>query len=177
MSFTDAFPEFNSAPPLLEGEHPPDQKYLVDNLRRQQLIDLAAAWNLEIDDNAPKHVMLIAMRRHEGAGTFRTDCPNPLMLQRASRRPDDRRLDRATEAGKTPEEVDRLDYLRCGGILRKEEDGPGTMKALRELAKAKGINTFGLGKAEIQAKLDALANPNVVESPVTPEAPETHGTA
>ena len=154
MSFQEAFPELKSTAPLLEGEHAADRKYLVDNLRRQQLIDLAAAWDLEIDDKAPKHVILIPMREAEGKGIFLTPCPHPLMLARASRKTDDRRLDRATEAGMTLEEVVQLDYLRLGGILRKEEDGPGTMKDLRARAKALGINTFGQTKVWIQEQLD-----------------------
>lgn len=154
MSFQDAFPELKSTAPLMEGEHSADRKYLVDNLRRQQLIDLAAAWNLEIAENAAKHVILIKMQEAEGQGVFLTPCPNPQLLAKAGRKADNRPLDRAAQAGKTPEEVERLDRLRTGGILRKEEDGPGTMKALRELAKAKGINTFGKSKPWIQEQLD-----------------------
>ena len=154
MSFQEAFPELKSTAPLLEGEHAADRKYLVDNLRRQQLIDLAAAWNLEIDGNAPKHVILPAMQRAEGKGVFLTPCPHPLMLQRASRKTDDRPLDRAAQAGKTTEEVARLDFKRLGGILRKEDDGPGTMKDLRARAKALKINTYGKGMVWIQEQLD-----------------------
>ena len=123
MNFLEAFPETKVAPPQMPGmpAHQPSQ---LHHLRLAQLRDIARAWEIQIDMDAPKPSIMPAMLQAEQSGTFRTPAKHEAWLRRAMVDPDERySLDPATSAGMTQSEYEDLledRQRRKGGRPRKE---------------------------------------------------------
>lgn len=148
MSFQDAFPELQSAPPTRSGQIPMAQT-LLTALRRQQLVDLARAYDIPILPGATKNEMLPAMIAQEQQGIFRTPPKRPWYLQKAQQTTD-------TPHIPMPENPDLQKVIpkvkkAFPGSERKER-----FEELRQLAKKNGINTYKMKLADLEAALEGV---------------------
>ena len=124
----------NPTPPRLTGEMAPPTKLAF--LRRQQLVDLARAYDVEIPRDGTKNEILPAMYAAESRGVFRKEPIRPYYLMKANRRPDDPPLDhppfKDTEGADLPLPSHRELQIQC---------------------KAEGINCFGMNSEQMARAL------------------------
>ena len=125
MNFQEAFPETKVPPPQMPGMAP-HQPSVLHSLRVAQLRDLARAYEIKIDMDAPKPQIMPAMLQAEQSGIFRTPAKHAVFLRRASVDPDNRsQLDPATSAGMEPQEYEAFleeRQRRRGGRPKKEPE-------------------------------------------------------
>ena len=148
-SSLESFPELRSTPPVLMGETPLPATALTA-LRRQQLTDLARAFEIEIPDNATKKEMLYPLQAAEQQGVFKTQPKHPWYLLRANRNPDDPYVPlppnpddpvAAPEPVSEPAPVKRMLPKRAEGSYRRRQ----------RLLKAKGVKgAYGITAQAMQ---------------------------
>lgn len=106
---------------------------ILGTARRQQLVDLAYAYDIPVPKDGTKAQMLPIMVEHEQQGTFRGQPKRPEYLVKAMRNPDDPPVD--WEAHRPPDiDVNNFHHLQ-------------------RVAKEYGVNSFGKGRDELEAEL------------------------
>jgi hypothetical protein len=103
-------------------------------LRRQQLIDLAKAFDIDVPQDATAPELREHLRKHEEQGAFRQPPKRPEYYVKASRSPDDPPVDWESHRAQT---VSKDDF-----------------RMLQKLAKDNGINSFGKGAEELWDELE-----------------------
>lgn len=169
--FKQVFPELKSAPPTMMGNIPlPEAK--VTALRRQQLVDLARAFDIEIPPGATKNQMLPSLINAEQQGVFLGQAKNPWYLQKAGRTSDIRYVD----IGENPElavtitmELESKPVVTSSPPVQAvDPNAPRRTRTGRtetdyhrkqRLLKGQGVNAFGWTK---QAVNEAAAEHGIV---------------
>jgi hypothetical protein len=116
-------------------------------LRRQQLHDLARAFDIPVDPNSTKEAVLYPLMAAEQRGVFKEPAPHPYYLEKAMRDPD---------GPKTPL---TLPYPDVPKKTRKR--GNASFRKLQKAAAALGVATVGMTVKELE---DAIANEVTGES-------------
>jgi hypothetical protein len=135
MLFLDTFPELTAAPPTLPGE-PTRAATVLDQLRRQQLHDLARAFDIDVPKDGTKKEILPPLLAAEASGIFRTQPKRPEYLAKAGRSADEPPSD---EWLKHRIDTDTMD-----------------IRHLRELAKKHDINSFQKSAEALRSELEAV---------------------
>lgn len=129
------FPERTAVPPRMPGQ-PVISASVVATARRQQLVDLAKAFNIPIKADGTKAEILPVMVEAEQQGVFREQPKRPEYLVKAMRDPDGPPVD--WESHRAPElDVNNFHHLQ-------------------RIAKEHGVNSFGKGREALQAELKDL---------------------
>ena len=142
MQFQDSSPELQANPPQLPGEMDISGTAL-SRLRLSQLRDLARAFEIPVDLDAPKLTIMPAMMAAEQRGVFRVKPSRPYYYLRAGRSPDDpplehgdvfdeegRYRDRVTE---TPPPEDQEPYADLQARVRELWPAFNVVGAKREV--------------------------------------------
>ena len=155
--FQEAFPERTAAAPTLPGQ-PTITGTVLTQMRRQQLHDLAKAFRVQVPADGTKDQILPSLVAAEQQGVFRQQPIDPYYFHKAQRDAD--RLE------PMPPGLEPLD-ARPGQPAATtsppavvEVTGPvqapvPSIGELRAACKARGINSFGKGKAALMEALDA----------------------
>ena len=87
-AFQQSYPELDAQPPVMEGETatPPTP---LKRMRRQQLHDLARAWDIPVENGGTKDKILPILMAAEETGTFRLPPKNPEFARKAMRNSDE----------------------------------------------------------------------------------------
>lgn len=102
MRIDQAFPERQAMPPQLNTGAPqiqPPVGSLLAGLRRQQLLDLASAFDVAVSRDGTLQQLLPPLLQAEQEGVFQREALRPAYLKRATRTPDDPPLPAMEQAG------------------------------------------------------------------------------
>lgn len=103
-AFQEMFPELGAQKPVMEGEMPQAPSPL-GAMRRQQLHDIARAWEIKVELDGTKPDILPALIAAERAGVFKHPPKHPEFARKAMRNSDEPPL-----APLAPVEVEMPDY-------------------------------------------------------------------
>ena len=148
MQFQEAFPELTAKPPRVTGRTAmPVTK--LENLRLQQLRDLARAYEIQIDMDAPKDRILPALAAAEASGTFNHPAKHELYLLKAARNADEEIVDHA------PYDSSGTYPLKQKTPLAMAAKGPDEMShaELQQACKQSGVNSFGMSAEQMRGEL------------------------
>ena len=145
MQFQDAFPELTAQAPHVHGTPLPAQTVL-QRLSRQQLRDLARAYEIEVPRDGTKDDLLPAMISAEKSGIFRQPPKSPYHLEKAAR-----------DRDKRPEPLSLTDpdLITDSGLYRPASEMED--KELRAILKDARINTFGMGRKQMEDLVESGA--------------------
>ena len=87
-AFQELFPELGAQTPLMEGEMPQAPSPLK-KMRRQQLHDIARAWEIPVENGGTKPAILPALMAAERNGVFKFPPKHPEYARKASRNSDE----------------------------------------------------------------------------------------
>ena len=87
-AFQEMYPELGAQEPLMEGEMASTPTPLK-RMRRQQLHDLARAWDIPVENGGTKETILPALMAAERAGVFKTPPKHPEFARKAMRNSDE----------------------------------------------------------------------------------------
>lgn len=118
-------------------------------MRRQQLHDLARAYQISVPPDGTKEEILPSLVSAERAGVFRTRRPDPYWFAKAQRDPD---RPEPMQSGLQPPEAREQPPASAAHHM---DAPPASMAELRAACKAAGINSFGKSKEALLAELDA----------------------
>lgn len=146
MTFQDIFPERQAEPPKFPGQVITET--VLTKLRLSQLRDLARAFEIQADLDAPKPGILPALMAAEKQGVFRQPPSRPYYLLRAGRHPDE-----------PPLEHD--DIYDAEGRIRTQQSEPaaGGLREYHALRKQvqelhPGVDLKGKKADELEGMLD-----------------------
>lgn len=154
-TFQEAFPELTAQAPHVHGNPMPSRSKLTQ-LSRQQLRDLARAYEIEVPKDGTKDQMLPAMINAEQSGIFRGPVKSEYHLMKAAR-------DRDSSRG-IPMTLPDPDLIEDTGLYRPASEMGD--KQIRAILKDAGINTFGMGRKQME---------ELVESGGKQERPDSQG--
>ena len=143
MSFKQMFPEAEvmANPPALMGR-PAMPRSPLNALTREQLSDIAVAFDLDCNRDGTKEEIMPAILQAEASGRFQKPAKDPYRLTKASKNADEwkawREAGQAMPAFEMPDEE------------RKEAD---SWQMLRARGKQAGLNIYGKTREEILAML------------------------
>lgn len=138
MQFKEAFPELSPQPPQMAGA-PNRPATALNRLRRQALVDLAKAYDLPIDPDAPKSDLLPALIDAEKRGVFNDPPEHPYYLRKAAYNPD------------LPHENNDWGNPPPGGPQRGRPQSD--FRRLQKLGARLGVARVGMTKAELEAAI------------------------
>ena len=87
-AFQEMFPELSAELPLMAGDLP-QAPSVLGKMRRQQLSDIARAWEIPVKMSGTKPEMMPLLLAAESAGTFRTPPIHPEFARKAMRNSDE----------------------------------------------------------------------------------------
>lgn len=148
----------NPLPPMMPGEMITQSK--LNALRRSQLVNLAMAFNIQVDPDAPKSELLHFMIRAEQTGKFRTKPSSMYYMLLATNDPDVRRPRHEQDAFENA----LAQAAEDEGIIRQaaKQAYPPDGRSLQDLqaeAQALGINVMAKSAAQLR-RLIAEAKPS-----------------
>lgn len=144
QAFQQRYPELDATPPLIAGEMPQAPTPL-NQMRRQQLHDLARAWEIQVPNGGTKKEILPMLIAAEAAGVFQRPAVHPEFARKASRNSDDPPLPKLTSVAPPARMVgpEIPDY------------GNMDMEQLIKACGAKGIDTARRGGDYMIKQLEA----------------------
>ena len=132
MDFKQAFPEATAARPQLPGQ-PISELTPLDRMRRQQLHDLARAYEIAVPADGTKPQIMPALKAAQSEGIFNKSALHPEFLAKAARNADD------------PPSDAWMDYI--------PKAVSNTIKDVRALCKENDINSFQMSEDEMRSAL------------------------
>ena len=138
----EQYPELDATAPLMDGESPMNHTPL-DRMRRQQLHDVARAWEIPVELDGTKKDILPMLKAAEGRGVFRQPPIHPEFAKRALRNSDDPRASHVVPGTMIPVDTKTPDYRSMD------------MTQLIEVCGAKGIDTERRGGDWMIKQLEA----------------------
>ena len=147
-AFQQSYPELDAQPPVMAGETATPQTPLK-RMRRQQLHDLATAWEIPVENGATKDSMMPMLLAAEKAGTFRLPPKNPEFARKAMRNSDERPLpplkaDECPIGPTVPVKTEMPDYRSMD------------LEGLTQACRAKGIDNSRRGGDWMVKQLEAF---------------------
>ena len=128
QTFSEMFPELGAPPPTVTGQTPTSLTALTQ-LRRQQLHDLAKAYEVEVKPDGTKVEILPALQAAEQNGVFKKSAIHPYYLRKAAYNSD--------------RPYENLDW---GSPPKgKRPDNVGDYRAMQKRAKELGLGMKGVG--------------------------------
>ncbi len=137
-AFQEMFPELGAQEPVMEGEMPQAPSPLK-KMRRQQLHDIARAWEIPVELDGTKPNILPALMAAERSGVFKHPPKHPEFARRAARNSDEPPLPPLA-----PARVEMPDYASMN------------MSQLIANCEAKGIDTDRRGGHYMIEQLEGL---------------------
>jgi hypothetical protein len=114
----------------------------LNALTREQLSDIAVAFDLDCNRDGTKEEIMPAILQAEASGRFQRPPKDPYRLTKASKNADEWKQWR--EAGQSMPAFEMPD---------EEKFSANSIQMLRQRAKGVGLNTFQMSREEIMAKL------------------------
>lgn len=143
MSFTEAFPELMAQAPHIHGT-PLPARTVLNRLSRQQLTDLARAYEVSIPQNGTKDEILPAMINAEQAGIFKGPVKSQYHLLKASR-----------DRDKRPEPLALPDPDLVKTAPTNLPASQMSIQELRKRLKDAGISSFQMKREQMEEIVEA----------------------
>lgn len=131
--FQKVYPELEATAPLMPGEEPQIQTPL-HQMRRQQLHDVAMAWEIPVENGGTKQDILPMLLAAERNGKFKEPAVHPEYARKAMRNSDDPKPEQVKPGTMAPVDRGMPDYRSMD------------MSELTAACEGKGIDTTRPGR-------------------------------